>query len=180
MKPTPRLLFWIASLVILVACGEQTIALPTATSIPTTVSPTPVPTSTFMPATDIPTPLPTQPTIPIITPDSIQVERWQEYQTELAKLVLANHSSQEFPYYESALCEWDILGRSGQDIYVWAECVAPGSGGRGPAVIYLEDDGSIRDVIYAFPSPARDVTISSLFPEAIQAKIYTYFWLSRF
>ena len=134
-------------------------------------------TSTLIPV--LVTPLATQPTIPILTPHAIQVERWKEYEDELAKLVLANHSSQEFPFYESALCEWDILGRSGQDIYVWAECAAPGSGGRGPAVIYLEEDGSIRDVIYAFPSPSRDVTISRLFPEDIQAKIYTYFSSER-
>lgn len=161
--------------VFLTACSNEATALPTGASIPSSISATPMPTPTIVPVTVTPSPLPTQPPIPFITPDSIQVERWKEYEDELAKLVLANNSSQEFPFYETALCEWDILGRSSQDIYVWAECTAGSGVGRGPAVIYLEEDGSIRDVIYAFPSPSRDVTISRLFPEDIQAKIYTYF-----
>lgn len=174
MSITPRQYFLIGLLVFLVACGNEPVALPTETPIQTVVSPTPIPTSTLIPATEFSTPLPPQPTIAFITPDASQVERWKEYEDELAKLVLSN-SGADFPRYEDALCEWDVLGRSGQDIYVWAECSVPGSGGRGPAVIYLEEDGSIRDVKYAFPSPSRDVAISRLFPEDIQAKIYTYF-----
>jgi hypothetical protein len=160
---------------VLVACAPATTPVPTETPIPTftPVPPTSTPTLDFalVPATIMPTQTP----IPFITPDAIQVERWKEYQAELAKLVLANHSSQKFPFYKTALCEWDILGRSNQEVYVWAECTFPGTSGRGPAVIYLEVNGSIRDVKYAFPGPSRDVTISRLFPEDIQAKIYAYF-----
>lgn len=174
MVPSPRQYFSIILLVFLVACSNEATALPAETPIQTVVLPTAIPTSTLTPVTDIPTPLPPQPTIAFITPDAIQVERWKEYEDELAKLVLSN-SGADFPRYEDALCEWDVLGRSGQDIYVWAECTAGSGVGRGPAVVYLEQDGSIRDVIYAFPSPSRDVTISRLFPEDIQAKIYTYF-----
>lgn len=170
----PRQYFSIILLVFLVACSNESTALPTKTPIHAVVSPTTAPTLTLIPATEFSTQLPPQPTITFITPDAIQVERWKEYEDELAKLVLSN-SGAEFPRYEDALCEWDILGRSGQDIYVWAECTAGSGVGRGPAVVYLEEDGSIRDVIYAFPSPSRNVTISKLFPEDIQVKIYTYF-----
>jgi len=176
MKP----LFMVILLVTLSTCGKQTVALPTETPIPYAVSPTPVPTSTFIAIIIVPSPspLPTQPIVPVITPDAVQVEIWKEYQTELAKLVLSD-SGAEFPFYKDALCEWDILGQSGEEVYVWADCFVPGTGGRGPAVIYLGTDGSIRDVKYAFPSSSRDVTISGLFPADVQAKIYTYFSSER-
>jgi len=170
MKP----LFMVILLVILSACGKQAAALPSETSIPTVVSPTSVPTSTLIPVAITPSPLPTEPTIPILTPDAIQVERWKEYEDELAKLVLSD-SGIEFPLYRDALCEWDILGRAGDEVYVWAQCFVPGTGGRGPALIYVETDGSIRHVRYAFPSSSRDVTIRKLFPADVQAKIYLYF-----
>src|SRR5687767_11623528 len=66
-------------------------------------------------------------------------------------------------------------GRAGDEVYVWAQCFVPGTGGRGPALIYVETDGSIRHVRYAFPSSSRDVTIRKLFPADVQAKIYLYF-----
>ena len=174
MSPTTRQYLLIALLLSLISCTNEPLALPAETPSQKVVSPTPIITLTPIPATEFSTPLPTQPTIAFITPDAIQIERWREYEDELAKLVLSN-SGAEYPRYEDALCEWDVLGRDGQDIYVWAECTAGSGVGRGPAVVYLEQDGSIRDVKYAFPSPSRDVTISRLFPEDIQAKIYTYF-----
>ena len=125
-----------------------------------------MPTST--PAT---TPTATQPTVPILTPDAIQVERWKEYQTELAKLVLSD-SGVANPIYADALCEWDILGRSGQEVYVWAVCVTSNSGGKGPVVIYLETDGSIQKVIAAgFKGLFYNL---DLFPVDVQAKINLY------
>ena len=47
---------------------------------------------------------------------------------------------------KDALCEWDILGRSGQEVYVWANCASILGNTVRPAVIYLEVDGAIRDV----------------------------------
>ena len=128
IKPTPRRYLWMVFLAFLIACGKQAAALPPEIPTSTAVSPTHIPTATLIPVTVTPSPLPTQPTVPVITPDPIQVERWKEYQTELAKLVLAQHSSNEFPFYETALCEWDILGRSDQEVYVWAMCGTPNSG----------------------------------------------------
>jgi hypothetical protein len=113
-------------------------AIPTATLPPPTFTPTNLPTSipthplppTFTP-TDLPTSIPTEPPPPILTPDAIQVERWQEYQTELAKALYSydpNDPSHQEGYYpgadKDALCEWDILGQSGQEVYVWAACVS--------------------------------------------------------
>jgi len=123
-------------------------ALPTATFPPSTFTPT----ATIVYPT--PSPLPTQPPPPIFTPDAIQVERWREYQMELAKALLSGYSpalGYDPDLYKSALCEWDILGRSGQEVYVWAFCAALGGEENGsfPTVIYLEADGSIRNMSVA-------------------------------
>lgn len=130
-------------------------------------------------ATPTPAPVPTQPIIPLITPDAIQVERWREYQAELAKLVLSD-SGAEFPLYEDALCEWDILGHSNQEVYVWAVCATPNSLGEKPAVIHLETDGSVRDVKVVFHGSSWDSRIRELFPIDVQEKIYLYSSFSPF
>ena len=78
--------------------------------------------------------LPTQPTptvLPMITPDTIQMERWREYQTALASAFLSYLSP------EQVLCEWEVLGRSGNEIYVWAVC---GESREGLAIIYVGGD----------------------------------------
>jgi hypothetical protein len=62
----------------------------------------------------------------MITPDPVQVERWKEYQTELAKSLLS------FLPPEEVLCEWEILGRSDQKVYVWAVCTSIISSGTSP------------------------------------------------
>ena len=103
-------------------------ALPTATP---TLTPTATPTAlpTFSP---VPTAV-----RPIFTPDAIQLERWQEYQTELADALNTPIDS---------ICEWDILGRSAQEVYVWAICGSTGGGDDGAAAIYLNTDGSIQKI----------------------------------
>ncbi len=113
-----------------------------------------------------PSPLPTEPIIPMITPDAIQVERWREYQTELAKSVL--------PYDPSpiVLCEWAILGQSNQEVYIWAVCegVARTSA---PVIIYLNIDGTIQQVKAVGYDATRNIQIQKLFPLDIQEKIFS-------
>ena len=170
MKPdrsSMKSLFVVILLVTLSACGKQTIALPTKTSIPTVVSPTLVPTSTFIPVTITPSPLPTQPVIPMITPDAIQVERWKEYEAALGGIILKD--------VESVLCEWEILGQSDQEIYVWAVCMSIFSiestglpyHAEMPAVIHIGTNGTVQsveipgihygpDIIRMFPPDAQE------------------------
>lgn len=140
MKPTSTGYFLLVLLTFLVACQEQSIAQPIETSFPTPALPTS--TLTLEPPPDIvvPTPTPTQPGEMLITPDGIQVERWKEYQTALAKNVLADLPPEE------VLCEWEILGRSGNDVYVWAVCKGRLSSASLPAVIHLESDGAALSV----------------------------------
>lgn len=167
MHPTTRQYLLIALLLSLISCTNEPLALPAETPSQKVVSPTPIITLTPIPATEFSTPLPTQPTLAFITPDAIQVERWREYEVALAQGILPM-----FPF-ESILCEWDILGRSGQEVYVWALCAFPNKGDdMRPVVIHLEADGSIRGV--EIPKRGSSSDISRMFPEEVQAKFSLY------
>jgi hypothetical protein len=175
MTTEPQRYFWIVLLAFLVACGKQTIALPTETPVPTAVSPTPIPTSTLIPATDISTPLPTQPIIPMITPDPIQVERWKEYEAALAKALFpSSFIPSEF------LCEWEILGRSDQEVYVWTVCMSIFSvGSRGlpyhgemPAVIHIGTDGTVQSVEIPGGGTSYASDIRRMFPLYAQERYF--------
>jgi hypothetical protein len=147
----------------------------TQTAMPTA---TPTNTQTALPtATTTPTLIPTQLPVPLLTPDAIQVERWKEYQTELAKAVLSSNPERgSGPVeYEDALCKWDILGQSGQEVYVFAICAPAeenGNTGR-PAIIYLEADGVIQNVkVAGFKGSDYDL---GLYPVDVQQKFCYYF-----
>ncbi|MBI5825973.1 MAG: hypothetical protein HZB18_18250 [Chloroflexi bacterium] len=167
MITKPHRYFWIVLFAFLIACGKQIVALPTETAIPTAtftpIPPTTMPTLEFTPVPA--TVMPTQTSIPIITPDPIQVERWREYQTALAKNVLADLPAEE------VLCEWEILDRSGSDVYVWAVCNGKDGGGSVPAIIHLEIDGAIQSVERA-KNWSRD--IPRLFPPDVREKFAHY------
>ena len=139
----------------------------TQTALPThTPTFTPTATPTALPTF---TPVPTA-VRPIFTPDAIQLEKWQEYQTKLAKALLINPSI-------NAICEWDILGRSAREVYVWAICGSTGGGEDGPAAIYLNADGSIQQIKTARYWWADGNQISNekeLFPADVIAKLDLY------
>ena len=152
-------------LLISAACGPQIAALPTETPIPTVVSLTSVPTYTFIPVTIAPTVTPTRPGETLITPDGMQVERWKEYQTALAINIHAHLPAEE------VLCEWEILGRSGNDVYVWAVCKGELSSGSLPAVIHLDSKGAVLSVERAINWSAD---IPRLFPPDVIEKFAHY------
>ncbi|MFZ5908649.1 MAG: hypothetical protein ACOYYU_01380 [Chloroflexota bacterium] len=112
---------------------------------------------------------PTQPVIPIITPDPIQVTRWKEYQTALAKVF--------FSYLppERVICEWEILGQSDQEVYVWAICTETRGVGSSErlAVINVDENGNIHNATTAgiggadFPSEIRQT-----FPPDVQERYF--------
>jgi hypothetical protein len=151
---------------------------PMATLIP--ASPTftqtatiPVPTVIF--ATITPSPLPPQPLIPRITPDTVQVERWQDYENALAKTILS------FVPPEHVLCEWDILGRSdsGRDVYVWALCAAVGPSGVSsaasvPALIHIERNGAVHSIEIPGDGTAYATDTVRMFPAEVRDKFDLY------
>ena len=158
-------LLFILTLVVLTSCGQQTVVVPTQTPLPTVVSPTAIPTSTFIPVAMIPTATPTRPGETLIKPDETQVTRWKEYQTALAKNVLTHLPPEE------VLCEWDILGQSGNDVYVWIVCKGNLSSGSLPAIIHLDSEGAVLSVERA-SNWSRD--IPRLFPPDVIDKFAHY------
>lgn len=144
-------------------------ALPTSTR--------PVPTPSPYPSVT-PSPLPTGPAFPFMTPEAAQAERWQEYEKALGSAALRE--------VEQALCEWEILGRTGPELYVWAVCESKYSVGKDsysgsevfpaisiPAVIRLAPDGAVLEV----ELPLHGLWSSELrrlFPEDIRRKFEYY------
>lgn len=151
----------------------QTYIALTQTAAPTpTVIPTATPEATL---------IPTLPPPPILTPDAVQVERWQEYQTELAKSVLSGYLGLDPDIYKYALCEWDILQGSSQELYVWAYCsVSDGRGADFPTVVYLEADGSVQSVEVPSRGSTWESDIKKMFPKEVQEKFDTYTGYSLF
>ena len=151
---------------ILTACAPAVMPTSTETIHPTiTLLSTPVPTATLIPVTETPSLVPTDPISPMITRDPIQVERWKEYQTELAKSILFNLPP------DIVLCEWQIMGQSNQDVYVWAVCAGGGSSGSVPTVIHLGAGGTIQSV--EVPGPGT-YDYDRMFPTYIQEKFEFY------
>jgi hypothetical protein len=154
---------------LLAACAPTMTPAPTLRYVPpkptyTLTPPTPTPTLEFTPIP--PTPLPIEPTLAVMTPDSVQVEKWKEYESALAKSTLS------FLTPEMVFCEWEILGRSEQEEYVWAVCESGGSGMSVPVVINLKADGSIQNV--ETPGTNWSSSILKMFPADVREKFDHY------
>jgi hypothetical protein len=104
----------------------------------------------------------------------------------LAKVLLSFDPDHPLGYdsqaYKNALCEWDILGQSGQETYIWVNCISANGLDlrRNPVVIYLAADGSIRDMNVhrlVVNHPALTGTYDlHLFPIDIQEKLCLYYF----
>jgi hypothetical protein len=192
IKPQHILIVFIA---LLTACGTTSqeaeatkiqntafAIVQTGVALTQTAMPTAAPTNT---PTALPTAItytlePTFPPPPILTPDAIQVERWKEYQTELAKAVLSSNPElgNTPAVYKDALCEWDILGQSGQEVYIYAVCViAKGNGDmRNPVIVYIEPDGSIQKMkLPEVKKSNSEMFDYGPFPIDVQGKFCYYF-----
>ncbi len=160
----------IAHVIIQTGIALTLTARPTSTPQPPTITPIMI---------FIPTLYPTLPPPPIYTPDAIHVAHWKEYQTELAKSLLYFASKEGL--IDESICEWDILGRFYQDVYVFAECIVPGKGGDGlPAVIHLNADGTVRKVEVPSHGSTWDADIQKMFPVDVIEKFDLYFGNSAF
>lgn len=168
-----KLLLIALTLVVLTACAQQTVIPSTETPIPIVVSPTPVPTSTFIPVTYTPSPTPPGPIFPVITPDPVQVKRWQEYEDALASTFFSSYLTPE-----QVVCEWVILGQAEQEVYVWAHCASIYSAGPSqasiPAVIYLGADGSVLSAEIPGSGTAYGTGIRRLFPPELHQIIFDH------
>ncbi|MFZ5909345.1 MAG: hypothetical protein ACOYYU_04955 [Chloroflexota bacterium] len=122
-----------------------------------------------------PSPLPTQPVFPVITPDAAQVERWKEYEDVLARTMFpSSFIPGEF------LCEWEILGRTEREVYVWAVCMSvfPVIGNNlpyhaeMPIVIFTEEEGAIHHVERPGGGTSYASDIRRMFPPEAQERYF--------
>jgi hypothetical protein len=182
-KLTSHRYSWVVILLLLAACAPaqpniseiQTKAVAMArTSIPLTqtalptATPSPTFTSTVTAILILSTPtLALPPFIPIATPDVYQAEHWKEYQDALTKMLIPSD------YVPFALCEWDILGRANQEVYVWAVCSTGGYQSMDFAVVYLDVNGVVQTVEH--PSHGRwDSDVRRMFPLDVREKMASY------
>ena len=167
-----KLRFFAFTLIILTACGQQTAAKPLETPIPTTVSPTSIPISTLTPVTVTPSPLPTEPIFPIITPNPIQVETWNEYEEALATIFFKSYQP------DDVVCEWVILGQTDREVYVLAYCANIYSAGPSqasiPTVIHLGADGSVISAEIPGSGTGYGPDILRLFPPDLHQIIFDH------
>ncbi|MDY7079535.1 MAG: hypothetical protein SXV54_21740 [Chloroflexota bacterium] len=83
-----------------------------------------------------------------------------------------------FPPESKRLCEWDVWGHVGQEVYVWALCEVNWSdqvsGGSVPAVLYLAPDGTIEKVVMPRDGIDYPPDIRKLFPPDVQTRIHSH------
>ncbi|MBN2556921.1 MAG: hypothetical protein JXA97_13365 [Anaerolineales bacterium] len=127
-----------------------------------------------------PSETPTTNPLAMITPTasdavSIDLARWEEIEAALAAEMLPLHP------VEDVLCEWEILGESGPDVYVWAVCFGLPPAGRPetyaprasiPAVISFDEDDIVTVELPAYGSSYAD-GVRRLFPDEVQDLIFS-------
>lgn len=179
-KPKHHIFFWFILPAILVACGKQTVLLPTETPIPTFAVPTllsaptvAILTETLVPNIVTPSPYPTEPTYPLIMPDAFQVRQWDAYEDAIATASFSSYLSPE-----EVVCEWIIMGQTAQEVYVWANCASVYSAGPSqsslPTVIHIGVDGSIQNAERPTSGGADYASdIRRMFPPDVQEMIFS-------
>jgi hypothetical protein len=182
MHTTQNRAVWVIPLafLLLTACAVQT-AQTAETSQPIVAAGTSSPTAdTTAPARSLtfltPSPYPTLETRLLITPDRDQLTRWQEYEQALAKKLLSTASSKG-----KVLCEWELLGRAEQEVYVWAHCKGTTPVGENksgfpaadmPAVVRLDEHGNVLDVDIPGAGTHYAPSIRKMFPPDVQERIF--------
>ena len=173
-KPACYQAFYLIVLTFLAACGRHTALAPIEPTLPPIVSSPPLPTSTFIPVTVTPSPMPATPAFPLITPDVAQMERWNEYENALAQAFFKSYLQPD-----EVVCEWEILGRADQEVYVWGYCSviysATPSAASIPAVIHLRTDGSVQNAEIPGSGTSYGIDIRRMFPPELQERIFGHF-----
>lgn len=78
----------------------------------------------------------------------------------------------------AGLCEWEILGQSGREVYVWAMCQtaldAEGMAMSAPAVIHLGENGYITGVDVPRDGAHYGPDIRQLFPRRVEKMVFDH------
>ena len=117
-------------------------------------------------STPIPTSLSTQTSSTLSSTSTPKAERWIEYQNALAVAFLPS---------TPGLCEWELLGQTRNEVYVWAICQeadsSNGAAMSAPAVIYLSENNGFEQVEVPRDGSLYSIDIQKMFPKDLQEKI---------
>ena len=105
---------------------------------------------------------------PPITSKNSALPRWKVYETALSKAIL---------HKDDGLCEWEILGKSDNEVYVYTKCKARGPIGTSvyfPGVIHLTGDDEIEAIVLPRDGNEFNNDIRSLFPSYLQDRIFNF------
>jgi hypothetical protein len=97
-------------------------------------------------------------------PTATEIPRWQLYEKALLEATIQR---------DDGLCEWSIMGVSGNEVYVYVLCQATEevrTAVSAPAVIYLDENREIENVVKPRPGNYAE-DIPALFPKDIQEMI---------
>lgn len=133
------------------------------------VTPPPTPTAA---SKAVATAVSAQPASDLLPPTNGLTHTWHDYEIALVRAILPATLA-------NGVCDWEVLGHIGQEVYVWAFCAAqqPGAdiaAASVPAVLRLTDDGHTvtaripRDGTY-YPEDVR-----ALFPADVQQQILVH------
>ncbi len=133
-------------------------------------TPTPAQSLTPLPATN---PSPTHPTSRPTATTTTGDERWEMVQDALASAFLTpDHTPAQ------GLCEWEILGQSNREVYVWAMCQTAddpeGMAMSATAVITLDENGKISNIEVPRDGSYYGPDIRKLFPKRVQKVIFAH------
>ena len=160
---TKMLVMFLLVTIILVSCAPATANTSTEVPFPLTIIFAP----TFAPVMKTPTLQVTLSVTPIPA-QTAELEKWMKYERALALEIL---------WKSDAICEWEILGQSNQEVYVWSLCqitnLEIGSAASVPAVIHLGNDGSIEKVQIPGDGTQYGIDIRKMFPSELQEQIIT-------
>ena len=129
--------------------------------------------SAARPATSTPATSPTLLTSPSPSPAQTGKPRWQAYQQALASAFLTGSQGRI-----AGLCEWEMLGKRKDQVYLWAMCQAAdqpqGQAASAPAVVNLNDQGAITSVELPRDREHYAPDVRDMFPDNIQEAIFAH------
>ena len=100
-------------------------------------------------------------------PNPTSLPRWMIYEKALSSAIVKT---------DDGLCEWEILGKAGNEVYVWALCKVRdpiGTAGSVPAVIQFGKNGEIEKIVFPRDGANYPKDIRELFPLDIQEEIFS-------
>jgi hypothetical protein len=98
---------------------------------------------------------------------------------EVSQQALESALATRFLNDPTGLCEWEVWGETGQEIYLWAICQsAEGAGVSAPAVVHMAQDESgvwrIREVEMPRDGTFYGEDVRVLFPRNVQTRILAH------